>query len=161
MKHLVDIVNESVTVPPLVEDDKVKVIALVSNDYVDDNLNLMKGMNKVCLIWAPKDGKGYMCADGGVRWNDGKQWDDLRDLEKYLGVVKWEKADSIHPTYSYAATIGKPKEYNIEVYYAEIPAEDLEKIYKQNGKSLWINKRGCATAYMSQVFKAWKSGGML
>ena len=47
MRHLTNMVNEAMLPQPAVEGkDTVKVIALASGEHVDDNLNLMKGMNR-------------------------------------------------------------------------------------------------------------------
>lgn len=161
MKHLVNIVNESLLPGPVVDGDKVKVLALVSKEHVDDNLNLMKGMNNVCLIWSPKDSKGYMCATGGVRWGDGKHWLFLRDVNNIVGRFDWKKVDDINVDYSYRGQIGDRGGYDIEVYSASVPVKDVMRVYKQNGVSLWIRKYGYSTASLSSIFKEWRNKGLL
>ena len=161
MKHLTDIVNEGLIGRPLVKDDKVKVIALVSEKHIDDNLNLMTGMNTVCLLWSPEDEKGYMVANGGVRWGDGKHWTSIKDIEKIIGKQDWKSLKSIKLSYSYASTIGEPRYYDIDVYSAEVDRKNLMKLYEDNGKGFWIHKRGAATATVSEIIKDWRKKGVL
>lgn len=162
MRHLNDTINEAMLDKPMTEDGKVKVIALVANDRADDNLSLMKGMNKVCLIWTPEDGKGYMCANGGKSWNDGLQWNTLSSLIRVIGKQDWKEIDKLSLSYSYWSTTGSPKEHEMTAYFAEISQKDMDKLYKQNGKSLWIIKhRGYSTAAVRQVMLAWKDDGYL
>lgn len=136
-------------------------MALVSKDNVDDNLNLMKGMNRVCLVWSPEDCKGYMCANGGVKWDDGKQWTSLKDLDSVIGKRDWKKVDDVELDYSYRGQIGGSKGYDIEAYFTTVPLRDVLRMYRQNGLSLWIYKRGYATASLKQTFIHWRSKGWL
>jgi hypothetical protein len=161
MKHLTDIVNEAMLIGPTTSDDNVHVIALVSKEHVDDNLSLMKGRNHVCLIWTPEDCSGYMCANGGVKWDDGKHWSILKNLDRIIGKVDWKKVDDINVDYAYWGQIGDRGGYDIEVYSASVPVKDVMKVYKQNGLSLWIRKHSPATAKLSSIFKKWKSKGWL
>ena len=162
MKHLVNIINESILASPAIEDDDfVCMMALVSKDNVDDNLDLMKGMNRVCLVWSPEDCKGYMCANGGVKWDDGKQWTSLKDLDSVIGKRDWKKVDDVELDYSYRGQIGGSKGYDIEAYFTTVPVDVVMKVYKQNGLSLWIRKHSPATAKLSSIFKKWKSKGWL
>ncbi len=161
MKHLTDIVNEAMLIGPATSDDNVHVLALVSKEHVDDNLSLMTGRNKVCMIWAPDNGKGYMRATGGVSWDDGKHWSVLGDLDKIIGKIDWKKVDDINVDYSYRGQIGDRGGYDIEVYSATVPVDDVMKVYKQNGKSLWILKKSPATATLLQLFKKWRDKGWL
>ena len=161
MKHLINTINEAALQNPAVEDGNVKVLALVSKGHVDDNLSLMKGMNRVCLVWTPEDGAGYMCATGGVKWDDGKHWSFLRDLNNIIGRVDWKKVDDINVDYSYRGQIGDRGGYDIDVYSATVPVKDIMKVYKQNGVSLWIRKHGYATAKLQSIFKEWRNEGLL
>ena len=162
MKHLTDIVNEAMLPDPAIEDDDdVQVIALVSKEHVDDNLSLMTGRNKVCLIWSPTDCKGYMCANGGVKWDDGKHWSSLKDVDNVIGKVNWRKVDDINVDYSYRGQIGDHNGYDIIVYSATVKLRDVMKIYRQNGITLWIRKHGYATATLKQIFLDWRRSGWL
>jgi len=161
MKHLVNIVNEAMLSGPAAKDDNVLVLALVSKEHVDDNLSLMTGRNHVCMIWTPDDGKGYLRATGGVVWDDGKHWSTLKDLDKIIGKVDWKKVDDINVSYAYRGQIGDIRGHDIEVYSATVPVDDVMKVYKQNGKSLWILKKTPATATLVQIFKKWRGKGWL
>lgn len=162
MRHLVNIVNEAMLPQPAIEGkDTVKVLALVSEEHVDDNLNLMKGMNRVCLVWSPEDCKGYVCANGGVKWDDGKYWSTLKNLDNVIGKFNWKKVDKINVDYSYRGQIGDRGGYDIDVFAADVPLKDLMRVYRQNGMTLWIYKRGYSTAKLSSIFKEWRNKGLL
>lgn len=161
MKHLVDIINEAMLQSPHTEGDNVLMLALVSKEKVDDNLDLMKGLNKVCLVWSPEDCKGYMCANGGVKWDDGKQWYSLKSLDSVIGKRDWKKVDDVELGYSYRGQIGGRKDSDIEVYQASVPLKDVMKLYKQNGVTLYIYKRGYATATLKATFDDWRNKGWL
>jgi len=162
MRHLINIVNEAMLPQPAIEGkDTVKVLALISEGYVDDNLNLMKGMNRVCLVWSPEDCNGYVCATGGVKWGDGKHWVTLKNLDNVIGKFNWKKVDKINVDYSYRGQIGDRGGYDIEAYAADVPLKDLMRVYRQNGVTLWIRKRGYSTAKLSSIFKEWRNKGLL
>lgn len=146
---------------PMVNNDEVKVIALQTNDYIDSNLDLTTGRNKVCLIWSPEDDKGYMCANGGIRFNDGQQWQTIKDIEKIIGKQKWKDLGKESIKYSYAGSIGEPPRYQINVYSATIKKSELDKIYQQYGKTLLFYRRHYATASLKQIITGWKSQGYL
>lgn len=162
MRHLVNIVNEAMIPQPAVEGkDTVKVLALASGEHVDDNLNLMKGMNRVCLVWSPEDCKGYVCANGGVKWDDGKHWSTLKNLDNVIGKFNWKKVDKINVDYSYRGQIGDRGGYDIDVFAADVPLKDLMRVYRQNGMTLWIYKRGYSTATLKEIFADWRDKGLL
>lgn len=163
MKNFNEFINESLkVVPPVVEDGKVKVIILYCPDYVDDNLELMMGMNRVCVVWTPEDSKGsYMCANGGISFNDGKQWTSVKEVETLLGNTKFEEVDIAKLSYSYYSTVGGPK-YNIKVFAGEVSKDDMDNFYKLNGKSLTIYySKGYTTTTLSSFFKKWREKGYL
>lgn len=146
---------------PMVNNGEVKVIALQTNDYLDDNLDLTKGMNKACLIWSPEDNDGYMCANGGVRFNDGHEWRSIKDIEKIIGKQNWKDLGKESLKYAYAGSVGESPKSQVNVYSATIKKSDLDKIYQQYDKSLLFYRRHYATSALAQIIKNWKSKGYL
>ena len=146
---------------PVIEDGKVKVLVLVSDEYVDDNLGLMRGKNRVCVIWSASDYRGYMRANGGTRWDDGRDWRKLDEVKKLLGNPDLKEVDNVKLFYSYVGTIGEPHYYNIKVYSGEVSEEDMDKFYKLDKKSLLIYKDNPSTASLSACFKKWRKEGWL
>ncbi len=164
MKHLTSIINEALLKGPAVEDNKVKILALVCDQVsCDSNLNLMKNLNKVCLVWTPVDGKGYIVANGGATWDDRKNsWTTLKSVDDVLGGKQdWKQVDDINVAYAYYSTVGKAKEYNIKVYSATVSIDDLNKVYSKNGKTLWMFCKSPATATLLSIFKEWRKNGYL
>jgi len=146
---------------PMVNNDEVKVIALETNDYIDSNLDLTTGRNRACLIWSPEDDKGYMCANGGIRFNDGQEWRSIKDIEKIIGKQKWKDLGKVSLKYSYAGSIGEPPKYELFVYSATIKKSELDRLYDQYGKRLSFYRRHYATATLKQIITGWKSQGYL
>lgn len=161
MKSIIEYINEGVggNFAPLQEDGFVKVIML-SGDYCDSNLDLIKGTNNCCLLWLPENEKfAYIRCNGGVKYNDPNTWRRESDIPL---KVKWEETDSIKIDYAYAGQIGNRKKPELKVKYAKIPFEELKKLFKENGKTLNIHvQRGYATAILRGIFDYWKDEGIL
>lgn len=146
---------------PMVNNGEVKVIALQTNDYIDSNLALIQGMNRACLIWTPEDGNGYICANGGISFNDGQEWRSIKDIEKIIGKQKWEDLGKESLKYSYASSIGESPKYQLNIYSTTIKKSELDKIYQQYGKTLSFYRRRYATTKLKQIITGWKSQGYL
>ena len=151
MKNLKDILYESLDIKPKSSNGKVKIMALVSDGSLDDNLGLTSGFNNTCLLFAADSPKGGYITVNGISNNSFKT---LRDIEKVIGKQSWKNAGEDSFDYAYRG-VGRSSAATVKLYTTVVDKKTIDDLYNSDSISVRYH-RGFITSHLLTAYKGWK-----
>lgn len=151
MKTLTEQIYESLSVQPKSRNGKIKIMALVSDGYLSDNLDLTSGFNNACLLFAADSPRGGYITVNGLPNNSFRT---LRDIEKVIGKQPWKDAGEDDFDYAHRGATTS-NDSNVKLYTVTIDKKIIDDLY--NSDKVFVKYHwGFSTSHLKNAYMGWE-----